>query len=204
MTAAIGRDGRARKVPDIDTEIDLKPLDIPEEFIEAVEEMRKAGYSEDEIRRELAAVNEPVQQTSRIPNMGMYPTPPAPLSQQTMDRLHGEASREFNQRPTTWINTGKAVLQNQFLQTNRQDEMEIVKDSHVANLLSSKGGFSAGDQIVDVLFGKRLLKKSRVDNGVPNERAWTVGQFTLGKQVFEEAPERPKESKGFIRGLISR
>ena len=202
MPAKLGRDGKAEKV-DYVGDIDLKPFDVPPDLLNAIDMMRKEGYSDDEINAELHHSGNAPQQ-SRIPSLSTYPQPTAPLSQQTIDRVHGETSRSFEEKKSTWINTGKAVLQNQFLQTKESDEMELVKDSHTANLLASRGGFSAGNQIVDVLFGKRLLKKSRVDLGVPNERAWTVGQFSLSNQRFEEVPDRPKGNTGFFRGLLGK
>ena len=208
MAAKIDYSGKAQKVVDIDTDIDLKPFEPPKELLDAIDQMRREGYSEQEVEQELRA-----QRTGgdwqvgpgRVQGLGSYPAPPLPMSQETINRLHGENARQYNDADAvSWFTQGHAAQQAQFLQTDAGDEIDLLKDCHLANLLKTeKGhGFSAGDQIIDVLFIKRMLKKSRIDRGVPNERAWTVGQFSMSNQRFEETPERPKQNPGFFRTIL--
>ena len=210
MSVGIGPDGKARKERDVISELDRHSvLEVPEEWLEAVALLRQKGYSDEEIQRELDYARRGDVgfhgDGSRIPPISSYQPPPAPLSQQTMDRLHVPAHKEVN-NPVEWAYKGEAIRHRQFLQTDGAGVQEMEKNDLTLALIGGKGGgFSAAEDLAYIFFNKQLAQKSRVDLGGIPERLATVAQYNISKQMFEETPERPKsESKGFLRGLLGR
>ena len=207
MTAKIGADGKAHKIDPAFGDINNPILDVPPEFVEAVDLMRKQGLTEDEIKEELRATYQGNlnESASRIPPISSYQPPAPPLSQQTMDRLHLPAHKA-NEDPVQWAYKGESVRHRQFMQLTGAAIDEFMKEDLTLALICGKhGGFSAAEDLAQIFFNKQISQKSRIDLGGIPERLATVAQYNVTRQMFEETPERPKDgSKGFIRGLFGR
>ena len=204
---SIGPDGRPAKIPEFPV---LGQSKEEQEAIQPfIDGLRRIGMSDDEIDAELRAQlgqqGEPQDPIRRVPPPAGMQMPLAPLSQQTMDRLHEPAHPEIEDR-VMWPVSGEAARHRQFIQTDAAGIMQTEKDDLVLALIGGKGGgFSAAETLSYVFYSKNtLMQKSRLDLGGVPERLATVAQLNLSKQSFEEIPERPKESRGFIQRFLGR